>query len=250
MIELQAAKHEERFFSDLTKSWQLPRLLQAATTTFSKKWVKYYLENYFLSSYFNDKTCVKEISKSNKQCPEYYRNSDKPVCEVSLSDDVLYDYIAIVRFLNSFNTEIKLDVPTAVKQYKKYVNSISKRNQKVQAVLVCNNNYVWYKLLNKEALEYESLKMHNCIGNDDRHVKDILSNKYTALSLRKNGNPHITLKYNSVSKVLTDIVGKNNSNFKNMYTDAVLDVLNYLHLQPQLNNFKTIMYDGKLWRKR
>lgn len=251
-IELDGAKNEERFFSENTRNIQLPKLENTAKNDFTRKWVKSNLENYFLSSNFNDKESLIQISKSSSFCPKQYQNSDKPVFEISLSDNIILKYCGVIEFLNSLNKEIKWDVPTTERKYMEYIDSKSKRNQKVKLILKCDNGFGWYQLLNKEALEYESHKMRNCIGHESAgHIDVILSKKYTALSLRKNNNPHITLKYNTQSHVITDLVGKENSfNPKEIYYPYIIEIMNFLKLEPQLpfNVFKNFEFVNGAWR--
>lgn len=242
-ISVLSNKYDERFFSNIGKA-VLERLHNNATDNVSK-WISSYLERYFLSSYFNDPDSLERVY--NEKIPEQFRGSEKPVYAVHISQNVYNKWMLIIEFLNSLSTKIKWDVPTAILKYEQYIHNLANKEQ-IHDVFDCKHDgYKWVQLQDQNALRRESGVMQHCTSrNDTPHLEDLLSKRYIFLSLRKNNNPHVTLKYNPRSNVITDLVGKQNRPPKEEYYPYILQIMNYLHLVPQnehaapFNKFKVV----------
>lgn len=220
----------KRYFSDIGKAY-LSKLHQNATEKVSK-WVATCLEPFFLSDYFNDANSIEEVKR---HLVSGHDEDYLPVYEVNLSPTSFNYWMLIIQYLNLLNKDIKWDVPTAINNYGDYLKSLEMK-ENTTLVLDCTcSSYVWVRLDNVDALIRESGLMHHCVARDDLpHVEQLLKGQYIFLSLRGPGNcPHVTLKYNPRSRIVVDLVGKQNSIPDEKYDSCTVDIMNHLGLIPQ-----------------
>ena len=128
--------------------------------------------------------------------------------------------------------------------------------EKIKNILqVSNDVFTWVQLLNTQAMIREGELLEHCSGdNNEPHIKDMLEGKYIFLSLRDKENiPHVTIKYNSKSKIIVDLVGKQNSKPDEKYYKYIVEIMNYLKLRPQIPSvapYKYFSYNNNtdIWR--
>lgn len=246
-IPVEGNIENERYFSTIGKEYV--RKLRQNATEKAEKWISSYLERYFLSQYFDDPNSLEEVRKED--APVQFRNAVNPIYEVNLSPQVFNYWMLVIQYLNSLDHIIKWDVPTVIKNYENYVNSLNTKED-AQKILCCEGGYRWVQLRDKNSLDRESCLMQHCTArNDLPHLEQLLSNNYVFLSLRdKNNHPHITLKYNPRSKIIVDLVGKQNTAPVEKYYSYIICILNHLGLIPQnprTQPYRHFMFQDGQW---
>jgi len=259
-VEITCGKLDERYFSDVGKA-QMKQIKAIAESPRLKSWISNRFEKYILSSDFDCDTCLIRKYETNFDYPEKYKNKqiDKPVYEVILDNNKYVFFRGFVSWLNTQDIEqiSNWDVKYALRLYDNQLRDISKLEKIREVLATQDKKYKWVKLINKEALVNEGRGMQHCSGNGDTpHIQEMLEGKYTFLSLRESKNtkkPHVTIKYNSKSKIIVDLVGKQNSKPDERYYKYIIEIMNYLKLRPQIPSaapYRYFIYDDDTdtWR--